>query len=53
MSTVELENKAFDNSANGKRLVPQMNSLNRHQLFRNWKRTVPKTMGWIDQDVET
>ncbi len=53
MSTLELENKALDNSANGKRLVPQMNSLNCHQLFRNWKRTVPKTMGWIDQDVET
>jgi hypothetical protein len=53
MSTLELENKALDNSANGKRLVPQMHSLNRRKIFRNWKRTVPKTMGWIDQDVET
>jgi hypothetical protein len=53
MSKLELENNALDNSANGKRRVPQVHSLKPHQLFQNWKRTVPKTMGWIDQDVET
>ena len=33
--------------------MPQMHALERHQLFQNWKKAVPKTMGWIDQDVET
>jgi len=40
------------NWSEGKRWVPQMSRLERDQLYRNWKKAVTKTMGWVDQDVE-
>jgi glycerol kinase len=43
----------IDNWAEGKRWIPQMHALERDQLYRNWKKAVTKTMGWVDQDVET
>jgi glycerol kinase len=24
----------------------------KNKLYRNWKKAVTKTMGWVDQDVE-
>ncbi|MBH0029320.1 glycerol kinase, partial [Pseudoalteromonas sp. SWN29] len=36
-----------------KRWKPQMARLERDQLYRNWKKAVTKTMGWVDEDVET
>jgi len=41
------------NWAEGGRWMPQMAALERDQLYRNWKKAVTKTMGWVDQDVET
>ncbi|MGV8969275.1 MAG: glycerol kinase GlpK [Microbacteriaceae bacterium] len=42
----------IDNWAEGKRWMPRMHALERDQLYRNWKKAVTKTMGWVDQDVE-
>ena len=42
----------IDNWSEGKRWMPQMHALERDQLYRNWKKAVTKTMGWVDQDVE-
>jgi glycerol kinase len=36
-----------------KRWTPKMARLERDQLYRNWKKAVTKTMGWVDEDVET
>jgi len=41
-----------DNWSEGNRWVPEMSALERDQLYRNWKKAVTKTMGWVDQDVE-
>ena len=41
-----------DNWSEGHRWVPEMSALERDQLYRNWKKAVTKTMGWVDQDVE-
>jgi glycerol kinase len=43
----------IDNWSESKRWAPQMPSLERDQLYRNWKKAVTKTMGWVDEDVET
>jgi glycerol kinase len=36
----------------GKRWSPEMPGFERDQLYRNWKKAVTKTMGWVDGDVE-
>ena len=36
----------------GKRWTPEMPGFERDQLYRNWKKAVTKTMGWVDQDVK-
>jgi len=41
-----------DNWSEGKRWTPQMPGIERDQLYRNWKKAVTKTMGWVDEDVE-
>jgi hypothetical protein len=53
MSTLELRSIALGNWTEDKRRVPQLHAIEHNQLFQNWKKTVPKTPGWIDQDVET
>jgi glycerol kinase len=35
-----------------KRWSPDMAPLERDRLYRNWKKAVTKTMGWVDGDVE-
>ncbi|MEP6478743.1 MAG: glycerol kinase GlpK [Rhodoglobus sp.] len=47
------EQDVIDNWSEGKRWSPQMAGLERDQLYRNWKKAVTKTMGWVDGDVET
>jgi glycerol kinase len=42
-----------ENWSEGKRWEPQMPVPERDKLYRNWKKAVTKTMGWVDQDVET
>ena len=42
-----------DNWSEDKRWSPQMPRLERDRLYRNWKKAVTKTMGWVDGDVET
>jgi len=42
-----------ENWAEGKRWEPQMPEPEKNKLYRNWKKAVTKTMGWVDQDVET
>jgi len=41
-----------DNWSEDKRWTPQMPGIERDQLYRNWKKAVTKTMGWVDEDVE-
>jgi glycerol kinase len=41
-----------ENWAEGKRWEPQMPEPEKNKLYRNWKKAVTKTMGWVDQDVE-
>jgi glycerol kinase len=43
----------IDNWSEDKRWAPQMPADNRDRLYRNWKKAVTKTMGWVDEDVET
>ncbi len=43
----------IDNWSEDKRWSPQMPRLERDRLYRNWKKAVTKTMGWVDGDVET
>ena len=42
-----------NNWSESKRWTPHMPSIERDQLYRNWKKAVTKTMGWVDVDVET
>jgi len=42
-----------ENWAEGKRWEPQMAEPEKNKLYRNWKKAVTKTVGWVDQDVET
>jgi glycerol kinase len=41
-----------ENWSEGKRWEPQMPEPEKNKLYRNWKKAVTKTMGWVDQDVE-
>jgi glycerol kinase len=43
----------IDSWSEDKRWTPEMPADNRDRLFRNWKKAVTKTMGWVDEDVET
>lgn len=43
----------IDNWSEDTRWTPQMDRLERDRLYRNWKKAVTKTMGWVDGDVET
>ena len=36
-----------------KRGTSKIASLQRDQLYRNWKKAVTKIMGWVDEDVKT
>lgn len=47
------EQDVIDNWSEDKRWTPQMPAIERDQLYRNWKKAVTKTMGWVDEDVET
>ena len=47
------EQDVIDNWSEDKRWSPQMPAIERDQLYRNWKKAVTKTMGWVDEDVET
>lgn len=42
----------IDNWSESKRWAPHMPALERDRLYRNWKKAVTKTMGWVDEDVE-
>jgi len=42
----------IDSWSEDKRWTPEMPADNRDRLFRNWKKAVTKTMGWVDEDVE-
>jgi glycerol kinase len=42
-----------DNWSEGRRWQPQMDPSERERLYRNWKKAVTKTLGWMDEDVET
>ena len=42
----------IDNWSENKRWTPQMPADDRDRLYRNWKKAVTKTMGWVDDDVE-
>jgi glycerol kinase len=42
-----------DNWSEGRRWQPQMDASERERLYRNWKKAVTKTLGWMDEDVET
>ena len=46
------EQDVIDSWTEGKRWSPRMASLERDQLFRNWKKAVTKTLNWVDADVE-
>ncbi len=46
------EQDVTDNWSEDKRWSPSMPALERDQLYRNWKKAVTKTMGWVDGDVE-
>ena len=47
------EQDVTNNWSEDKRWSPQMAAIERDQLYRNWKKAVTKTMGWVDEDVET
>jgi len=46
------EQDVTDIWSEGKRWSPDMAPLERDRLYRNWKKAVTKTMGWVDGDVE-
>ena len=48
----EGQQDVIDNWSEGKRWSPEMPGFERDQLYRNWKKAVTKTMGWVDDDVE-
>jgi glycerol kinase len=35
----------------GRRWTPQLDGEERERLYRNWKKAVTKTLGWVDADV--
>ena len=35
----------------GKRWTPNLAADERERLYRNWKKAVTKTLGWVDADV--
>ena len=47
------EQDVVDNWAEDRRWTPSMPEAERNRLYRNWKKAVTKTMGWVDDDVET
>jgi glycerol kinase len=46
------EQDVIDNWAEDKRWEPSMASDERERLYRNWKKAVTKSMGWVDEDVK-
>jgi glycerol kinase len=48
----EGEQDVTDNWSEDKRWSPDMDPNDRDRLYRNWKKAVTKTMGWVDGDVE-
>jgi len=46
------EQDVIDNWSEEKRWTPSMAPPERDRLYRNWKKAVTKTMGWVDGDVE-
>ena len=42
----------IDNWSEKRRWTPQMPAVDRDRLYRDWKKAVTKTMGWVDDDVE-
>ena len=47
------QDSVTENWGEAQRWSPTMPLLEREQLFRNWKKAVTKTMGWVDGDVDT
>lgn len=47
------QDSVAENWGEAQRWRPTMPLLEREQLFRNWKKAVTKTMGWVDGDVDT
>ncbi len=47
------QDSVTENWGEAQRWNPSMPLLEREQLFRNWKKAVTKTMGWVDGDVDT
>jgi len=47
------EQDVIDNWSEDKRWSPNMAPLERDQLYRNWKKAVTKTMGWVDGDTDS
>ncbi|GAA3033039.1 glycerol kinase GlpK [Microbacterium dextranolyticum] len=47
------QDSVTENWGEAERWNPSMPLLEREQLFRNWKKAVTKTMGWVDGDVDT
>lgn len=47
------QDSVAENWGEAQRWRPAMPLLEREQLFRNWKKAVTKTMGWVDGDVDT
>ena len=45
------EQDVIDNWAEDKRWGPEMDEAERDRLYRNWKKAVTKTFGWVDDDV--
>jgi glycerol kinase len=49
----DCQDSVTENWGEAQRWSPTMPLLEREQLFRNWKKAVTKTMGWVDGDVDT
>ena len=47
------QDSVTENWGEAQRWNPSMPLVEREQLFRNWKKAVTKTMGWVDGDVDT
>lgn len=45
------EQDVIANWAEDKRWSPNMSRIDSERLFRNWKKAVTKTMGWVDSDI--
>jgi glycerol kinase len=46
------EQDVIDNWSEDRRWTPRMSRIDRDRLYRNWKKAVTKTMGWVDGDVD-